>query len=30
MFGSRCGYAVKTQGAPHLWEVNKNAERLDT
>ena len=30
MFGSTCGYDVKTLGAPHLREVNKNADRLDT
>ena len=30
MFGITCGYAVKTPGAPHLWKVNENAERLDT
>ena len=29
-FWSTCGYAVKTPGAPHLWEVYDNAERLDT
>ena len=30
MCRSTFGYAVKTAGAPHLWEVNDNAERLDT
>ena len=30
IFGSTCGYAVKNPGAPHLWEVNDNAEILDT
>ena len=30
MFGIKCGYAVKTPGEPHLWEVNENAGRLDT
>ena len=30
MFGSRCGYDVKTPGAPYLWEVNESAEILDT
>ena len=30
MFGSTCGYSVKNTGAPHLWEVNGNAERLGT
>ena len=29
VFGSTCGYAVKTPGTPHLWEVNENAETLD-
>ena len=29
MFGSTCGYALKTSGAAHLWEVNVNSERLD-
>ena len=29
-FGSTCGYSVKNPGAPHLYEVNKNEERLDT
>ena len=29
-FGSTCGYAVETPGAPRLWEVNDNAERIDT
>ena len=29
IFGSTCGYDVKTPGAPHLWEVNDNSERLD-
>ena len=30
MFGSTRGYSVKTTGSPYLWEVNENAERLDT
>ena len=30
MFGSTCGYAVKTPASPHLWGVYENAERLDT
>ena len=30
MFGSSCGYDVKNPGTPHLWEINYNAERLDT
>ena len=30
MFGSTCGYSVKTPGASHLWGLNENAERLDT
>ena len=30
MFGSTCGCSVKTPVAPYLWEVNDNAERLDT
>ena len=30
IFGSICGYGVKTPGVPHLWELNENAERLDT
>ena len=30
MFGITCGYDVKTPGAPHLWEINDNAEKLDT
>ena len=29
-FGNACGYAVKTPGAPHLWEVNKNSKGIDT
>ena len=28
-FRSTCGYAVRTPGAPHVFEVNENAERLD-
>ena len=27
--GCICGYAMKTPGAPYLWEVNENTERLD-
>ena len=30
MFGSTCGYAVKTPKEPHLWEVNENTEILNT
>ena len=30
MFGGTCGYAAKTPGAPNLWELNENVERLDT
>ena len=30
MFGSTCGYAMKTPGVPHLLKVNDNAERPDT
>ena len=30
MFESTCVYAIKTPGTPNLWEVNENAERLDT
>ena len=29
MFESTCAYAVKTPGAPQLWKLNENAERLD-
>ena len=29
IFGSTCRYAVKTPGAPHLWEVNENAVQRD-
>ena len=30
IFGSTCGYAVKIPAELHLWEVNENAERLET
>ena len=30
VLGCICGYAMKTPGAPHLWEINDNSERLDT
>ena len=30
MFGSTCGYYMKTSLVPHLWEVYENAERLHT
>ena len=30
MFRRSFGYTVKTPGTPYLWEINYNAERLDT